>query len=92
MRKQIIRLLEQKTYVPLSAENLQRHLRLPPDRHFCIYALASVIPFLAAKQRQLEANDWLARDSLIACPDPDDRLIMKIERIAKRTLDSNELT
>ena len=43
-------------------------LRLPPDRHFCIYALASVIPFLAAKQRRLEDNDWLARDSLIACP------------------------
>ena len=27
-------------------------LRLPPDKHFCIYALASVIPFLAAKQRE----------------------------------------
>ena len=67
-------------------------LRLPPERHFCIYALASVIPFLAAKQRRLDDNDWLARDSLIACPDPDDRLIMKIERIARRTLDSEELT
>ena len=28
MREQIIRLLEQKDYVPLSAENLQRHLRV----------------------------------------------------------------
>ena len=32
MNNQIIRLLEQKDYVPLSAENLRRHLRVPPDR------------------------------------------------------------
>ena len=32
MRDQIIRLLEQKDYVPLSAENLMRHLQVPPDR------------------------------------------------------------
>lgn len=67
-------------------------LRLPPGRHFCIYALSAVLPFLAAKQRELEANDWLERDTLIACPDPEERLIMRIERIARRTLDSNELT
>jgi ribonuclease R len=32
MRDEIIRLLEQKNYVPLSAENLMRHLRVAPDR------------------------------------------------------------
>ncbi|HXI69062.1 MAG TPA: ribonuclease R [Verrucomicrobiae bacterium] len=32
MKEQILRLLEQKDYVPLSAENLRRHLRVPPDR------------------------------------------------------------
>ena len=32
MRDQIIRLLEQKTYVPLSAENLSRHLRVTPEQ------------------------------------------------------------
>lgn len=32
MSEQILRLLEQKDYVPLSAENLRRHLRVPPDR------------------------------------------------------------
>ncbi len=67
-------------------------LRLPPDRHFCIYALGAVLPLLAAKQRQLEANDWLEHDTLVTCPDPDERLIMRIERIARRTLDSDELT
>ncbi len=67
-------------------------LRIPADKHFCVYALSSVLPLLAAKQRQLAANDWLERDSLVACPDPDERLIMKLERIGRRTLDSDELT
>lgn len=67
-------------------------LRLPPGQHFCIYALAAVLPLLAAKQRQLAANDWLERDSLVACPDPDERLIMRIERLGQQTLDSDALT
>lgn len=67
-------------------------LRIPPGKHFCIYALSAVLPLLAAKQRELAAGDWLELDSLVACPDPDERLIMKIERIAKRTMDSDDLT
>jgi uncharacterized repeat protein (TIGR04076 family) len=67
-------------------------IRIPAGKHFCMYALSAVLPLLAAKQRQLAENDWLERDSLIACPDPDERLIMRVERIAKRTMDSNELT
>ncbi len=67
-------------------------LRLPADRHFCIYALGAALPLLAAKQRALSSGDWLEQDSLVACPDPDERLIMKIERMARRTLDSGDLT
>jgi uncharacterized repeat protein (TIGR04076 family) len=67
-------------------------LRIQPDKHFCIYALNSLIPFLAAKQRMLADNDWLESDSLIVCPDPEERLVMRIERIRKRTMNSDELT
>ncbi len=67
-------------------------LSIPPGKHFCIYALSAVLPLLAAKQRLLADNDWLERDTLVACPDPDERLIMRIERINRRTMDSNELT
>ena len=67
-------------------------IRIPADKHFCMYALSSVLPLLAAKQRTLSAGDWMERDSLVACPDPDDRLIMKIERIGKRTMNSDDLT
>ncbi len=67
-------------------------LRIPDNKHFCFYAVNSVIPFIAAKQRQLTENDWLAQDSHIVCPDPEEQLIMKIERIGKQILDSEELT
>ena len=67
-------------------------LQIPPGKHFCIYALSAVLPLLAAKQRQLSQNDWLERDSLVVCPDPDERLIMEITRLGKRTMDSDDLT
>jgi uncharacterized repeat protein (TIGR04076 family) len=67
-------------------------IRIAAGKHFCMYALSAVLPLLAAKQRQLAANDWLERDSLVACPDPDERLIMRIERTRKQTLDSDDLT
>jgi len=67
-------------------------LRLPDGKHFCIFALQSVLPLLPAKQRQLPESDWLERDSLVCCPDPEERVIMRIERIGRRSLDSSELT
>jgi uncharacterized repeat protein (TIGR04076 family) len=68
------------------------HLRTCPGRFFCVYALASVLPLLAAKQRQLPAGDWLERDAHAACPDPDERVIMRIERTGQRTVALHEVT
>ncbi len=51
MREQIIGLLQQKDYVPLSAENLQRHLRVTPEQE----------PEFQRTLRKLE------RDGEIAC-------------------------
>jgi uncharacterized repeat protein (TIGR04076 family) len=68
------------------------NVRIPAGKHFCLYALSAILPLLPAKQRVLAENDWLERDTLVACPDPEERLIMQIERIATRTLDSTELT
>jgi uncharacterized repeat protein (TIGR04076 family) len=67
-------------------------VRIPEGKHFCLYALQSVLPFLAAKQRRLPDGDWLELDSHIACPDPDERVVMRIERIRERTLTTEELT
>jgi uncharacterized repeat protein (TIGR04076 family) len=67
-------------------------IRIPEGRHFCMYALQAVLPLLPAKQRRLPESDWLEQDSLVACPDPDERVVMRIERIGERTLRTEELT
>ena len=67
-------------------------LRIPEGRHFCVFALQSVLPFLAAKQRALADGDWLAQDSLFACPDPDERVILRVERIGRGRMPTSELT
>jgi uncharacterized repeat protein (TIGR04076 family) len=40
----------------------------------------------------MSSDDWLEQDSLVACPDPEEKLIMKIERLRTVNLDSGELT
>lgn len=67
-------------------------LRLPDGKHFCAYALASVLPLLPAKQRRLPEGDWLERDNLVCCPDPEERLVMRIERTGVCRLNSDDLT
>lgn len=67
-------------------------LRIPKGKHFCIYALSAVLPLLPAKQRQLNENDWLEKDIYVACPDPEEQLIMRIERVSRRVMNSDELT
>ena len=67
-------------------------LRTCPGRFFCVYALAAVLPLLPAKQRQLQRGDWLESDSLVACPDPDERLIMRIERTGRTTVALGDAT
>lgn len=76
-------------YVEVTESN---RLRIPAGKHFCIYALSSILPLLPASQRALDPADWLSRDSHAACPDPDEAVIMKIERIGKRTLNTDDLT
>ena len=67
-------------------------LKIPDGKHFCIYALGAVLPLLPAKQRQLDENDWLEQDIFVSCPDPEEKLILRIERIFKRRMDSDNLT
>src|SRR5438876_11724584 len=68
------------------------HVRIPDGKHFCLYAMQAVMPLLPAKQRRLPDSDWLEQDSLVACPDPDERVIMRIERIGSKTLSTHDLT
>jgi uncharacterized repeat protein (TIGR04076 family) len=67
-------------------------IRIPEGKHFCMYALQSVLPLLPAKQRRLPDSDWLEQDSLVCCPDPDERVVMRIERTRERVLRTEDLT
>jgi carbon-monoxide dehydrogenase iron sulfur subunit len=55
-------------------------LSFPGDnKHFCIYALSSLLPLLPAKQRRIdEPDDWLLRVFEVECPDPKGRVILEI--------------
>lgn len=81
--------LEVGDYFELTASS---KLTIPAGHHFCLFALAAVLPLLPAKQRQLAEDDWLERDSLVCCPDPEERLVMRIERLGRSVLDASELT
>lgn len=53
---------------------------IPPGKHFCLYALQSVLPLLPAKQRNIvEEDDWLPNTKFVSCPDPAGGVILKIE-------------
>ena len=81
--------LEVGDYFDVTESN---RIRIPEGKHFCMYALQSVLPLLPAKQRRLPDSDWLEQDSLVCCPDPDERVVMRIERIGERVLRTEDLT
>ncbi len=51
--------------------------------HFSHYALATLLPFIAAKQRVCDEKDWMFYEDSIACPDPQCGARFKIERIGQ---------
>jgi uncharacterized repeat protein (TIGR04076 family) len=81
--------MEPGDYFDLVASN---ELRLPAGKHFCIYALAAVLPLLSAKQRQNPPGDWIEHDTEVCCPDPDERVVMRIERTGRSRLRTTDLT
>ena len=50
------------------------------------------MPLLAAKQRVTHANDWMSTDAEIACPDPNCKSRLRIERVGLRTFHHSEVT
>lgn len=54
-------------------------IHIPAEKHFCLYALQAVLPFLAAKQRKLQPGDWLHKADQFICPDPAGNVILKVE-------------
>ena len=87
-----VHVVESSIVTTYSSVTESSRVRIPDGKHFCLFAIQAVLPLLPAKMRKLPDEDWLEQDSLVACPDPDERLIMRIERIGRRTLRTDELT
>lgn len=67
-------------------------LSLPEGGHFCVYALQAVLPLLPAKQRLNHPADWMETDSRAVCPDPACKLVMRIDRTARRLLHHDDVS
>jgi hypothetical protein len=48
--------------------------------------------FEVTESSRLPASDWLEQDSLVACPDPEERLVMRITRTVRRSMRTSDLT
>lgn len=77
------------TYFIMSGEDLI----FPCDGHsFPIYALASLMPLLPAKQRPTDDMDWMSTDCVVADPDPYSGLEYHIERLELETFNRTDVT
>ena len=61
-------------------------IRIPEGGYICLWALQSILPLLPAKERNIveaKEDDWVWRVHHAQCPDPDGRVIFKIERVGE---------
>ncbi|MBO3697932.1 TIGR04076 family protein [Roseivirga sp. E12] len=67
-------------------------LSMPEGKNFCLYALQSTLPLLPAKQRKNNPADWMETDARVICPDPECKLVMRIDREAPRVLNHDDVS
>lgn len=61
-------------------------IEIPEGKYMCLWALQSLMPMLPAKQREIdEENDWIPHTKRLICPDPNGRVIFRIDRIDTKT-------
>ena len=60
-------------------------IKIPDGKHVCIWSLSSLLPFLSACQRSDEGKaDWLFTVEYIHCPDPNGKVVWKIEKTPQK--------
>ncbi|GAB5524270.1 MAG: hypothetical protein Roseis2KO_21420 [Roseivirga sp.] len=67
-------------------------LSMPDGKNFCLYALQSTLPLLPAKQRKNHPADWMETDARVICPDPECKLVMRIDRNQTRVLNHDDVS
>lgn len=67
-------------------------LSMPDKSDFCMYALQSTLPLLPTKQRKNHPADWMETDARVICPDPECKLVMRIDRTDLRILNHDDVS
>lgn len=65
---------------------------IPAGQGFSLYAIASLLPLLPAKQRQNHPNDFMETDDFVADPDANSQAIYQIKRIGKTIFHHNDIS
>lgn len=60
-------------------------LEVSQGRGFCLYALNAVLPYLLARERQLDEGDWLGFVPSFDCPEADRTVRMTVEALPNMT-------
>ncbi len=81
-------------YLGLAFEVIGENLVFENAKHkkFSFYSLSSILPLLAAKQRQTDGNDWISSDEVIACPDSNCGAKFLIKRMGVSKFRHSEVT
>ena len=61
-------------------------ISVPKGGYICLWALQSMMPLLTAKERELAEDkdeDWMWRVHHVQCPDPNGRVIFRIDRTGR---------
>lgn len=59
----------------------------PGTKHFSHYALASLMPYIASKQRATQETDFMYFETDIACPDPRCGALFRLSRLGYKEYD-----
>ena len=56
-------------------------LSLPPGKSFCYFAIGAVVPLVTGRIDRPDAREWLGSRPLVACPDPPENVLMRLELV-----------
>ena len=65
---------------------------LPQGQGFSLYAIASLLPLLPAKQRQNHPHDFMETDDYVADPDANSKAIYRIRRTGKTVFHHEDIS
>lgn len=68
-------------------------IRIPQGGYICLWALQNLLPVITPKEREIleeKDEDWMWRVHHAQCPDPQGRVIFKIERMGKVEKEARE--